>query len=202
MSEDSKTDKEREIELLKGFLSGTEPKVRHFFQEYGGIIQKAVSSVGIKDRSITNNDLFMAAVENLLRDDKKSLRLFKGKCKLSTYIYTISRRCAIEQAQQSIPPGPDPDTLCTPDALVSQFGIKESKMFKMALQKCKPWEQIFIRMMFYDECSTIEILDFFGWKSESTVYSQKNKIIRKLKTYAKRLQYLQVSETCHKEKRN
>lgn len=189
MSEDSKNEKEREKELLKGFLSGMEPMVRIFFHEYGGIIQKAVSSVGIKDRSITNNDLFMAAVENLLEDDKKSLRLFKGKCKLSTYIYTISRRCAIERAQQRILPGPDPDTLYAPDTLVNQFGVKESKMFRDALQKCKPWEQIFIQMMFYDECSTMEILEFFGWKSESTVYSQKNKIIRKLKMYIKRLQY-------------
>lgn len=190
MVKDSYNEKDHEKWILKGFLSGNEPMIRVFFQEYGGVIQKAIASVGIKDRSLTSNDLFMAAVENLLRNDKQSIRLFKGKCKLSTYIYTISRRCAIEIAQQRLPIGPDPDTLHAPEVLVNEFGEKEFQLFEIALQKCKSWERIFIRMMFYDECSTVEILDFFGWKSESTVYSRKNKIINKLKNYIRRLQIL------------
>lgn len=190
MTENSHGEKDREKDIIKGFLSENEPMVRLFFQEYGGIIQKAVASVGIKDRSLTINDLFMAAVENLLRDNKKSIRTFKGKCKLSTYIYTISRRCAIEIAERRLPTGPDPDTIHFPQVLENEFGKKEWQVFNKALSKCKPQEQIFIKMMFYDECSTIELLDFFGWKSENTVYSQKNKIINKLKNFTRRLQHL------------
>jgi RNA polymerase sigma factor (sigma-70 family) len=186
MVQGSHNDKKREKEILKGFLSGREPAIRLFFEEYGGIIKKAVDSVGIKDRSLTKNDLFMAAVENLLRDNKKTIRLFKGKCKLSTYIYTICLRYTIELAERGIPPGPDPDTLHAPESFIEEVGEVEKKIFDKAILHCNPKERIFIKMMFYDECSTMEILDFFGWKSENTVYSQKNKIINKLKKITRR----------------
>ena len=187
MAEASQDEKKREKMILKGFLSGNEPMARIFFEEYGGIIQKAVSSVGIKDRSLTGKDLFMAAVENLLRDDKRPLRLFKGKCKLSTYIFTISRRCAIELAQREFPPGPDPDTVHVPEALADMPGEKENRLFNEALHHCTAKERIFIKMMFYYEYSTVELMDFFRWNSENTVYSRKNKIINKLKKIMKRL---------------
>ncbi len=187
MAKDSHIDKKREKDILEGILLGRGPDMRLFFEEYGGIIKKAVDSVGIKDRSLTKNDLFMAAVENLLRDNMKAIRSFKGKCKLSTYIYTICFRYAIELAERGIPPGPDPDTLLAPESFIEEVGEREKQVFDKAILLCNPKERIFIKMMFYDECSTTEILDFFGWKSENTVYSQKNKIINKLKKSTKRI---------------
>jgi RNA polymerase sigma factor (sigma-70 family) len=181
MEKDSHSDKQREKEILEGFLSGRDHEVRLFFEEYGGIIKKAVESVGIKDRSLTKHDLFMAAVENLLRDNMKTIRSFKGKCKLSTYIYTVCLRYAIDLAQRGIPPGPDPDTLHAPETLIDEIGENERRVFDKAMLRCNPKERVFIKMMFYDERSTQEILEFFGWKSENTVYATKNKIIHKLK---------------------
>jgi RNA polymerase sigma factor (sigma-70 family) len=188
MSKDSNNDKKREKAILKGFLSGKQQWIRVFFEEYGGFIKKAVDSVGIKDRSLTKSDLFNDAVEYLLKDNMKVVRLFKGRCKLSTYIYTICLRYAIKIAEPSMPysAGPDPDTLHAPELLGEEFDEKEKMLCCKIIHLCKPKEQIFIRMMFYEECSTTEIMDFFGWKSENTVYSQKNKIITKLKMYAKR----------------
>lgn len=187
MEKDSHNDRRHEKEILEGFLSGRVPGVEMFFEEYGGLIKKAVDSVGIKDRSLTPNDLFMASVEHLLRDDMKVIRSFKGKCKLSTYIYTVCLRYAIKLSEQEMPSGPDPDTLHAPELLIEEFDEREKQVFDKAVNLCKPGEQVFIRMMFYDECSTTEILDFFGWESENTVYSRKNKIISKLKKFTKRL---------------
>ena len=47
-------------------------------------------------------------------------------------------------------------------------------------KKLKGKDRIFAQMAFLDQRSTDEIMEFFHWSS-STVYSQKNKIINKLK---------------------
>jgi RNA polymerase sigma factor (sigma-70 family) len=188
MAEDSQIDEESEREILEGFLSGSERGVRTFLEEYSGFILKAISSVRIKDNSLTSDDLFGNCIELLLRDNMRGVRLFKKKSRFSTYLFTICRRYAIKIVNRSsLPLPPAPDTLESPSALAEEFSEKEILLLERARLLCKPNEQIFITMMFYDERSTREIMEFFGWNSENTVYSQKNKIITKLKKIIKRL---------------
>lgn len=172
---------DEEDDILEGFLQGIEPEVVKFFELYGGIIKKAIGSVGIKDHALTTDDLFSECVKILLIDDKKAIRSFKGLSRLSTYIFTICFRNANKLMQKGILPGPDPDTLGAPDLLIEAIGEQKLQIIEETIALCKPREQVFIRMLFFDECSTLEIREFFGWESDATVYSQKNKIINKLK---------------------
>lgn len=186
MAEDSQRDDKQEREILKGFLSGSEIGVRTFLEEYSGFILKAINLVKINDNSLTRDDLFGDCIELLLRDNMRGVRLFKGKCKFSSYLVTICKRYAIKIVKRASS-APVPDTLEPSLAFIEEFSDEEKLLLKRAILLCKPDEQVFIRMIFYDERSTEEIMEFFGWKSENTVYSQKNKIIIKLKKMIKRL---------------
>jgi DNA-directed RNA polymerase specialized sigma24 family protein len=178
-------------QLIEGLLSGDREGVRLFFREYGGIIRKAVDSVGIKDRAISSDDLFMAAVENLLQNDMKAVRSFKGYSKFSTYLYTICRRHALSLAGPPFPPGTMEEfTDNIPAGICDEIGIfdeRRKKALAKAIRQCDAKLQIFIRMMFFEEKSTDEIREFFGWNSDNTVFSKKNKVIARLRKMVRRL---------------
>lgn len=61
----------------------------------GGIIRYVMNLIDIKGTGIDREDLFQEVILYLLENDKKVLRDFKGKCKLSSYIFIVSYRYAL-----------------------------------------------------------------------------------------------------------
>ncbi len=179
--------------LLSNFLLEDKQAVRKFFEKFGGIIMCAVTSVDLKTNVINHDDLFMEAVIHIFADNKKVIRQFQGKCRLSTYLYTVCRRFALgkilrENRMHSELSASWQDNI--PDNLLQETESgdegKRMSLFR-ALRRCDADSRLFIRMMFYDNRSTKEIMHFFGWNSENTVYAKKNKIIAKLRKTAKKL---------------
>ncbi len=143
---------------------------------------------------MNREDLFQDVITYILNDDMKIVRYFRGKCKFSTYLYTICRRYAIKKVsrESKIHSGDEalPSQSELPIALIEQTEIWEEdqkKSLHKAIEKLDEDSQIFIRMMFYDIRSTSEIMIFFGWNSPNTVYSKKNKIIARLRKLTRKM---------------
>jgi len=186
----SKSDDEQR--LLSAFLSGNLKAIRVFFKRYGGIIKHAVGKINIKGNLIEREDLFHEAVIYILKNDMKIVREFKGKCKFSTYLYTVCRRFAIKMAKKEHRMLLKKETSLSPEELpavfVEQFEVYDENQKKALLQAIEELDvnsQIFINMMFYDNRTTSEIMNFFDWSSPNSVYGKKNKIITKLRKILK-----------------
>src|SRR3989339_1980529 len=87
---------EEERIVLDGFLSDSQDAAKAFFERYLGIIRQAVRSVDIHEPALDADDLVMEAVAQILDNNKRAIRLFKGGCKFTTYLYTICRRTALK----------------------------------------------------------------------------------------------------------
>ena len=174
--------------ILHNFLNLNDRETaKCFFGEYAGIIRYAVRSIGIRNNVQTEDDLFMDAVAFILKDDMRVLRLFKGRSKFSTYLYTVSRRYAMSRAAKENMQAEKRVDIAL-DTFESQLmesfpdvTEEESSLLKKAVAECDSDTQLFIRMLFFDKKSTQEIMRVFGWNSENSVYSKKNKTIEKLK---------------------
>lgn len=188
------SNKNEEKKLIEDFLSGDRKAAHHFFEKYGGIIKHAVLSVGIKSSAFDYDDLFNETVAYILKDNKKAVRAFKGEgnCKLSTYLYTISRRFAIGIAVKEnkyaknmcdIPSEELPEALCEEAEI---FEEHHRDALRDAISECNKDTQLFIKMMFFHNRPTSEIMESFGWTS-NTVYSQKNKVVNKLRKKVRKI---------------
>jgi RNA polymerase sigma factor (sigma-70 family) len=188
------SNRDDELNLLSAFVQGDPEAAKIFFKKYGGIIKHAVGKADIKGNVIDREDLFQDLITYILNDDMKIVRDFRGKCKFSTYLYTICRRYAIKKVsrESKIHSGDEalPSQSELPITLIEQTEIwdeDQKKALHKAIEKLDEDSQIFIRMMFYDIRSTSEIMIFFGWNSPNTVYSKKNKIIAKLRKMTRKI---------------
>ena len=66
------------------------------------------------------------------------------------------------------------------------IGEIQINAYKDAMNKLDPKDAIFIRMLVIENKSTSEVMAFFGWNSENSVYSRKNKVIAKLRSLSKK----------------
>ena len=187
--------------ILNEFLKkGSRENARRFFEEYGGMIKHAVNSIAIRNHVQTKEDLFMDAVAHILKDDMRVLRLYKGKSKFSTYLYTVCRRHVMAQTvnenrlSSKISDVPldsiaaeMPDVMCERDGGAIQA-------LKDAISVCAENTQLFIKAMYFDKKPCNEIMKLFGWNSENTVYSKKNKTIAKLKKQIRRNLLAEITE--------
>ncbi len=185
--EENHSYKNEERKLIEDFLNEDGKAIRLFFEKYGGIIKHAILSVDLKGVMMDYDDLFNEAVTYILQDKMHVIRIFKGECKLSTYLYTICRRFAVSKVIpegcyakniSSIPSEELPDSFCEEMEI---FSTQYKEALSNAINECDKDTKIFIQMMFYHNRSTTEIIESFGWGSENTVYSKKNKVINKLK---------------------
>jgi RNA polymerase sigma factor (sigma-70 family) len=179
---------EEEKGLLQKLFTGDRKAAALFFEQYGGLIRHAIGSVDVRSDTYEKSDLFHGAIEHLFCDDFKPLRLFSGRCSLGSYLYTVCRRHVLSVAGKENRLSSSHDTDSSLDSLAAaaegdeEFLLDIEKFaLKEAILKVNEESQIFIRMMFVDNCSTEEIMEFFGWGSANTVYAMKNKIMVKLK---------------------
>jgi RNA polymerase sigma factor (sigma-70 family) len=185
------SNKDEEMKLMHDFLNDDRVAQRTFLKEYGGYIRKAVLSVRVESDAFKSDDIFHDAIAHILEDDKKVIRNFKGNCSFSTYLYTVCRRFALNVAARENRISCNSEELL-PEEMPSELicdsgGIDEDsrKAFREAYSKLNTKDQLIVKMIYFDERSTEEVMKFFNWDS-STVYSQKNKVRAKLVKLIKR----------------
>jgi RNA polymerase sigma factor (sigma-70 family) len=180
-----------ENDLLNGVIADDAKSAREFFKRYGGLIRHAIRSIRICSDAIQEDDIFHDAIAHILEDDKKVIRNFKGNCSFSTYLYTVCRRFALNVAARENRISCNSEELL-PEEMPAGFsedsgGIDEDsrKSFREAYSKLNTKDQLIVKMIYFDERSTEEVMKFFNWDG-STVYSQKNKVRAKLVKLIKR----------------
>lgn len=182
-----------EIKLIEELLNNDNNALKVFFKKYGGIIKGAVSEVDIRSAVMDTDDVFMQTITFLLEGDKKVFRSFKGKSKLSTYLYVVCKRYAIQlvSKEHKILKNTDAeifDRIPAPLAdEINDLDDEKIKILQEAINSCKPDKKLLIQMLFYDQRPTDEIREMFGWNSNNTVFSQKNKTIKLLRKKVKRI---------------
>jgi len=187
--------------ILNEFLMKcSRENARRFFEEYGGMIKHAVNSIDIRNQVQTKDDLFMDAVAHILKDDMRVLRLYRGKSKFSTYLYTVCRRHVMAQATREnalsskMSEMPLESIAEEMSDVMNESDGRAILALKDAISVCDENTQLFIRAMFYDKRPCDEIMRLFGWNSENTVYSKKNKTIAKLKKQIRRNLLAEITE--------
>jgi RNA polymerase sigma factor (sigma-70 family) len=180
------SNKDGERNLLSDFLRGDPKAVRTFFEKYGGIIRYAVNKVDIKTPVIDREDIFQDVIVYLLKNKEEIIGKFQYKCKFSTYLYIVCRRHVMRMAGKYNHPlvegeGSLPKEF--PALLIEETGVSSDDQEEALLQAIKQLDedsQLFIRLMFYDNRSVVDIMKIFGWSSPNSVYSKKYKIIKRL----------------------
>lgn len=173
------------------FLSGDRKTGRLFLETYGGYIRQAVLKVRIKSDAIQHEDVFNGAIAHLLENDKKVLRMYKGGSSLSSYIFQVSYHYALTIAGKENKVTGNTDEMI-PDGLMSEIfeddSADETKavVLRKAQKSLKEKDRRLLQIMFFDGRSTEEIMRLYNWNN-STVYSQKNKLLARLKKLVRKI---------------
>jgi RNA polymerase sigma factor (sigma-70 family) len=82
-----------EKELLEKCVSGDNASWKLFVETYAPLIKTAVSRALPAKRSPGEfQDIYQEVLEELSKDNFSALRSFKGRCKLTTWLWTVARR--------------------------------------------------------------------------------------------------------------
>lgn len=198
---------------LDRFLSDDRHAGRLFFEKFGGLIRKAILKVRIKSDAVKHDDVFNGAIAHILDQDKKVLRMYKGRSKLSTYIGQVCYKYALTVAikenkltgrfdktpiDELDVTGQEKWLLCSSDEIpineiiAEIFGEisvddKMKEALKKALEMVSEKDRVFTNMLYVQKRSTEEIRLFFDLNSPNSVYSWKNKLHAKLKKLIKKI---------------
>jgi RNA polymerase sigma factor (sigma-70 family) len=182
-------------EILEQLFSGKREGGRIFLKQFGALIHSAVCSVDLRSDAINHEDLFMEALTHIFDKDCKVLKTFKWKCKLSSYLYAVSRRYALDRIGRENRAYSMNCNEILPDTLMAECNDNEEEhshdemqraVFKEAFDALDPKDALFIKMLCLEKQATSEVMQFFGWNSENTVYARKNKVIAKLRTLSRK----------------
>jgi DNA-directed RNA polymerase specialized sigma24 family protein len=121
--------------------------------------------------------------------------MFSWKCKLSAYLYTVVKRYVLDKVTRENRITDKSADECLLDGIMeecadenSENGFNESQRdaFNGAFAELDPKDALFIKMLMIEGQSTIQVMQFFGWNSENTVYARKNKVLAKLKSLSRK----------------
>lgn len=181
--------------LLEELFSGSRQAGSMFLNRFGGLIRAAVLSVDIRSNAVEYDDLFMDALGHLFEEKCKVLKSFKCKCKFSTYLYMVTRRFVLDKVtrENRLYSGNvynfNIDSLftdSTDDEEEWNFSEEQRCAFNEAFNLLDPKDALFIRMLVLEKEPVVDVMKFFGWNSENTVYARKNKIIEKLRSLSRK----------------
>ena len=188
-----RTDKSKfsdDKKLLAGCVKGHKNAWDAFLERYSGLIFHAISKTLEKYSFIRKeqvlDDLFQRVFLSLMESDCKKFRQFRWKCKLSTWLYTVTVRMTIDYAKKEglAPSVKDdawasiPDGLPLPDKMLE---MKEMNMvFEKIKQKLNSREQLFLRLLYDQELPVAQIAGIMNI-TENNVYQLKNRVTLKMK---------------------
>lgn len=175
---------QKEKKLIEDFLTGDEYAAKLFFENYAGIIEYVINSISIRSNSFEKRDLFNETIYFLLKNNKEIIHKFKFKSSFSSYLYPVCRRFVLsiikkEQNRKFIF-----SQLALPDTFCHELGVYD-ELHKVTLTKMLnnlPIKQkLLIKMVYYDDRSTEEVMHYFSWTSVNSVYGAVRRIIEKLR---------------------
>lgn len=195
------------------FLSGDPKAGRLFFEKYGGLIRNAVLKIRINSDAVKHDDVFNGAIVHLFDNDKKVLRVFKGGCTLSSYIFKVSYNYALSIANKEngltgkFDKTPideldsignekwmlhNSDVAPVEELLAEIFGeisidVKMIEALRKAFKMLPQKDQNFLDMIFVYKRPTEEIMIEYELNSPNSVYSKKNKLLSKLKKLIRKI---------------
>jgi RNA polymerase sigma-70 factor, ECF subfamily len=176
--------------LLSGCVKGDQNAWNAFLERYSGLIFHAISGTLEKYSFVAKNqvldDLFQRVFLSLLEARCKKFRQFRWKCKLSTWLYTVTVRMTIDYARKEglAPPVKNdvwdsiPNQLPLPDTIVEMK--EESVVFEKIKEKLSPREQFFLKLCYDQELPVAEIAGILHI-TENNVYQLKNRVTLKMK---------------------
>jgi len=189
---------EQERNLLAGCLQREKAAWDAFVLQYSGLVYHTIKKTFIlyhtAPRTDQVEDLFQEFFLSILRDDFKKLRQFKGerRCSLASWIRVIAARLTIDflrkqesskvEVTNNIPlEGSDP-----PLAVTQR---EEEEMLLQTLQSLSPRDRIFIDLCFRQGLPPDDIAAILKI-SVNAVYTQKSRILDKLRETLKKIKAL------------
>lgn len=181
--------------LVSGLLSGDHRVGRLFLEKYGGLIRSAVFSIELRSGAVDYDDLFMDALSHIFEKDCKVLRMFSWKCKLSAFLYTVVKRHVLDKVtrenritDRNIDDNSFNEIIdeCEEETSNNETDEIRRSAFSEAFEELDPKDALFIKMLMIEKQSTGEVMRFFDWNSENTVYARKNKVLAKLKSLSRK----------------
>lgn len=176
--------------LLSGCVKGEQNAWDAFLERYSGLIFHAINrtlerySFVAKDQVL--NDLFQRVFLSLMESRCKKFRQFRWKCKLSSWLYTITVRMTIDYVKKEgfAPPAKNdvwasiPDGRPLPDRIAEMK--EESVIFERIKEALNPREQLFIKLCYDQELPVAEIARILH-VTENNVYQLKSRVTLKMK---------------------
>jgi RNA polymerase sigma factor (sigma-70 family) len=186
---------ENDKKLVDGLLSGDRRIGRLFLERYGGLIRSAILSIELRSGAVDYDDLFMDALSHIFEKDCKVLRVFNWKCKLSAFLYTVVKRYILDKVTREnriTDKNLDDYSFneiiddCEDDSGNTETDEIRKSAFNEAFEELDPKDALFIKMLMIEKQPTSEVMEFFNWNSENTVYARKNKVLAKLKSLSRK----------------
>ncbi len=164
-------DSSEELDLIRRLLAGDRDAWCRFVQRYSGVVYSAVGKAArewqVSVSSGDREDLCAEVFAELLHDDCRALRHFRGQARLSTWLVTITRRTCHRHFRRRWKeplsfesPSAATDATClssqepatseSSDALRRLIRREERGAVRQALQQLKASDREVLRL-FYDE---------------------------------------------------
>lgn len=197
----------KEKRLLEGFIAGDENIRNEFIDKYSNLIKKAIYNtffyLAIQCNSEDAKDLYQETFRTIIKNDCAKLRMFRGECRLSTWIYKITKHLVIDyikktslerkftiSLQDKI--GEDKEDERSEITIDKRASVIENIEENEKIDLCEKYlkqldyeDRAILEMYYLKDFSLKQIAKILG-KSEDAVFMQKKRIIEKLtKKYKK-----------------
>lgn len=165
------TEPEGELDLVEACLSGDADAWAAFVDRYTPFLYACIVKTLTRTRGTCSTEEADHAYQDvfweLFRNDHRALRGFKGKSKLSTYLWVIAHRKAIELAKRGLhralpleAMGDLPDGGQAPDAGLQREELR-SKV-RLALEKVPGRDRDILKLFYFENLSLQRISDRTG----------------------------------------
>lgn len=186
---------EKEKQLLRACTHGNKAAWDAFVTQYSSLVYHTIKSTfSFYQRQVaqdTVEDLYQEFFLCILRDDFKKLRQFKGKqgCSLASWIRVIAARLTIDYLRkEKISPKEAAEELAVeqPNALDVLAEAQNQRLLLDNLQKLPPRDRLIIELHYRQGLPPQEIAEILK-VSVSAVYTQKSRVVSKLREILKDL---------------
>ena len=171
-------DSSDELDLIRRLLAGDRDAWCRFVERYSGVVYSAVGKAArewqVSVSSGDREDLCAEVFAELLHDDCRALRRFRGHARLSTWLVTITRRTCHrhfrrrwrEPLSLESPSAARDDTRLSPqepatsdssDALRQLIRREERGAVRQALQQLKPSDRQVLQLFYAENLPYAEI---------------------------------------------
>jgi RNA polymerase sigma factor (sigma-70 family) len=162
-----------DLELVRRCAAGRKDAWDEFVRRTRSAILRGATAALRKFRvtdSESIENVHQQVYVELLRDDSKVLRTFRGKCDLEGWVCVIAMRTAYHVMRRKAPEAALPQFLPAESTPAPGEGAERTEFLDRldaAFRKMTPEEVRLLRMAFYEKRSYKEIAEALGWPLNS-----------------------------------